>query len=128
MTVTYLHADLTGLIIGRFYHVYNQLGHGFLERVYENALTIALHKVGLAVEAQKAIRVYFEEEVVGHYFADLVVNDRVLIELEAVDTLTDQHQAQLLNYLKATSYEVGLLLNLGPEPQIVRKIYRNNRK
>ncbi len=122
------HKDLTELIIKAFYAVYNTLGYGFLEKVYENAHAIELRKLGLKVEQQARIAVYYAGQVVGEYFADLLVNDTIIVELKASRALAPEHEAQLLNYLKATSYEVGLLLNFGPEPQIKRKIYDNERK
>jgi GxxExxY protein len=122
------HADLTEKIIGAFYKVYNTLGYGFSEKVYENALAIELRKLGLKVEQQARIVVYYESEVVGEYQADLVVNDVVIVELKAARQLADEHEAQLLNYLKATPIEVGLLLNFGPKAEIKRKVYDNERK
>ena len=126
--IRYKHGDLTKQIIGIFYDVYNVLGYGFLEKVYENALAIRLRKAGFTVAQQQPITVYFDGQVVGEYFADLVVNDLVILELKAVKELTEAHEAQLVNYLKATPYEVGLLLNFGLEPQVVRKAYDNRRK
>ena len=122
------HADLTEKIIGAYYDVYNSLGYGFLEKVYENALVIELRQRGFQVEQQESIEVLYRGHVIGEYFADIVVNGLVILELKAVQKLIDQHQAQLLNYLKATSYEVGLLLNFGPKPQHIRKVYDNARK
>lgn len=122
------HVELTGEIIGGFYAVYNGLGYGFLEKVYENALAIELRQRGLQVVQQMPIKVRYQGEVVGDYFADLVVNNLVLLELKAAKKLLDEHEAQLLNYLKATPYEVGLLLNFGPEPHNVRKVYDNHLK
>ena len=122
------HKALTKRIIGVFYTVYNTLGYGFLEKVYENALAIELRKLGLKVEQQARIAVYYAGQVVGEYYADLLINDTVILELKATRTIAPEHEAQLLNYLKATPYEVGLLLNFGPEPQIKRKTYDNERK
>lgn len=122
------YTDLTGKIIGAFYTVYNSLGYGFLEKVYENALAIELQNVGLSVEQQKPIMVYYAGQPVGEYFADIVVNDVVIVELKAVKQLTVEHEAQLLNYLKAISLEVGLLFNFGPQPEFKRKAYANTRK
>ncbi len=120
-----LHGDLTDLIIKSFY---NTLGYGFLEKVYENALKIELLKLGLKVEQQKNIKVYYESEQVGEYFADLLINDSVIIELKAAENICEEHEAHLLNYLKATEIEVGLLLNFGKEPQFKRKIFTNDKK
>lgn len=122
------HEQLTKEIIGAFYEVYNLLGYGFLEKVYENSLTIELRKQGFMVEQQKPIIVRYKTETVGEYFADIVVNELVILELKATKDLSDEHEAQLLNYLKATPYEVGLLLNFGPKPKTVRKVYDNFRK
>jgi GxxExxY protein len=119
---------LTEKIIGCFYTVYNRLGYGFLERVYENALLIELRKQGLKAESQVPIHVYYEGQVVGEFFADIVVEDKVVLELKAARRLTVEHEAQLLNELNATEYEVGLLLNFGPKAEVKRKIYDNERK
>jgi len=126
--MAYKHTDITDKIISAFYTVYNTLGYGFLEKVYRNALTIEFRKLGLAVAPEAPIKVNYEGQVVGEYFADLLVADAVLVELKAARQLADQHEAQLLNYLKATPYEVGLLLNFGPKPEMRRKIYDNDRK
>jgi len=122
------HADLTKKIIGAFFKVYNILGYGFSEKVYENALVLELRKLGLQIEQQKPIVVYYGGQVVGEYFADIVVNGIVLVELKAVRKLLEAHEAQLLNYLKATTIEVGLLLNFGPKAEFQRKVYDNDRK
>jgi GxxExxY protein len=105
------HKDITELIIKAFYTVYNTLGYGFLEKVYQNALVIEMRKLGLEVIPEALIKVYYNGQVVGEYFADLLVAGVVLVEIKAVRTLVPEHEAQLLNYLKATPYEVGLLLN-----------------
>ena len=122
------HEELTQKIIGAFYTVYNSLGYGFLEKVYENALAIELIKSGLQVQKQKTISVYYDEHEVGVYYADLIVNDLVIIELKAASAIADEHYVQLLNYLKATNMEVGLLLNFGKKPEIKRKIFDNEFK
>lgn len=122
------HTGLTKQIIGGFYAVYNSLGYGFLERVYENALMIELRSRGLEPEQQKPITVYYRGEPVGEYFADIVVANMVIVELKAIQELGKAHEAQLLNYLKATTIEVGLLLNFGPKPEVRRKLYDNERK
>lgn len=127
-TNTHKHSDLTQQIIGIFYEVYNILGYGFLEKVYENALALRLRKAGRKVTQQQPITVHFDNHVIGEYCADIVVDDIIIIELKAVTQLAPEHHAQLLNYLKATQYEVGLLLNFGPKPQVARKAYDNNRK
>ncbi len=122
------HEELTQQIIKAFYTVYNALGYGFLENVYENALKIELGKMGLKVIAQHPIKVYYDHQVVGEYFADIVVEDTIIVGLKAVNALLTEHEAQLLNYLNATRCEVGLLFNFGPKPQIKRKIFDNDRK
>lgn len=124
----YKHSDVTDRIIGVFYDVYNVLGYGFLEKVYERAMVMRLEKAGLSVRPQEQIDVYFDGELIGHYIADLVVNDVVLVELKAADRLAPEHEAQLLNYLRATNIEVGLLLNFGNEAKVVRKAFDNHRK
>ena len=126
--MTAKHKALTKQIIGAFYTVYNTLGYGFLEKVYENALAIELRALGFKVEQQARIAVYYAGEVVGEYYADLLINDTVIVELKATRAIAPEHEAQLLNYLKATPFEVGLILNFGPEPQIKRKTYDNERK
>ena len=122
------HRDITDLIIKAFYTVYNALGYGFLEKVYESAMLLELRKLGLEVVPQAPIHVYYDGQRVGEYNADLLVAELVIVELKATRVLIRDHEAQLLNYLKATSYEVGLLLNFGPKPQIKRKVYDNERK
>lgn len=124
----YLHKDLTSQVINAFYKVYNTLGYGFLEKVYENALCIELKKAGISVEQQKNIKVYYENKMVGDYFADLLVNQLVIVELKAAEVLCEEHHTQLLNYLKATDKEVGLLLNFGKIPEVKRKIFMNKNK
>ena len=122
------HEQLTEQIIKGFYTVYRALGYGFLEKVYENSLAIQLRKMKLEVVPQAEIKVYYAGVVVGEYYADLLVADAVIVEVKAVRALLKEHEAQLLNYLKATPYEVGLLLNFGPKPEIKRKVYDNERK
>ena len=126
--MTLKHGDITDLIIKAFYKVYNHFGYGFLEKVYQNSLAIEMRKLKLEVIQEARIEVYYEGEVVGEYFADLLVADAVIVEIKAVKRLLPEHEAQLLNYLKATPYEVGLLLNFGPKPQIRRKVFDNSRK
>ena len=124
----YKHKELTDMIIQAFYNVYNELGYGFLENVYQNALYFELQDMGLEVEAQKAINVYYQTRLVGKYKADLIVNNLIIIELKAIDCLVEENVNQLINYLKATDKEVGLLLNFGTKPEIRRKIFDNDRK
>ncbi len=124
----YKHSELTEQIIGAFYAVYSTLGYGFLEDVYEKAMEMELKKRGLTPKTQKSIEVYYADQVIGQYYADIVVNDLVIIELKAAKYLVAEHEAQLLNYLKATPYEVGLLLNFGPKPETKRRSFDNARK
>jgi GxxExxY protein len=119
---------LTERIIEIFYKVYNTLGYGFLEKIYENAMMIEFRKAGIPAEAQSPIKVIYDGEVVGEHSADILVDKRVIIELKAAKNLVLDHHAQLLNYLKATDIEVGLLLNFGPKPEISRKVFDNMRK
>ena len=124
----YKYKELTDRVIQAFYCVYNELGFGFLENVYQNALYFELLTKGFKVEPQKSIDVYYQTQLVGKYKADLIVNDLVILELKAVDCLIAEHELQLINYLKATDKEVGLLLNFGMKPEIRRKAFDNDRK
>ncbi len=123
-----LHKELSNKIIKCFYTVYNTLGFGFLEKVYENALMIELSKNGLKAEKQKHIKVYYENQTVGEYFADIIVDDSIILELKAAEFVVEEHELQLINYLKATEIEIGLLLNFGKNPEFKRKIFTNDRK
>ena len=125
MVNEYLHQELTAEIIHRFYIVYNKLGYGFLEKVYEKALKYELEKASFFVERQRPITVFYETELVGEYYADLLVENKVIIELKAAETLCEEHELQLINYLKATDIEVGLLLNFGKKPEVKRKVFSN---
>ena len=122
------HSELTEKIISVFYDVYNELGHGFLESTYAAAMVIALQQSGLTAAREVPVPVWFRGEKVGQYFADVLVSDAVLLELKAARTLESAHEAQLLHYLKATSVEVGLLLNFGVRPQFRRSLFDNERK
>ncbi len=122
------HAAVTGPLIELFFHVYRILGYGFLEGVYGRAMLISGPRFGIDVAWQEPIQVHYEGHVVGKYFADLVVGKVVLVELKACESLAPRHEAQLLNYLKATTYEVGFLLNFGPKPQYKRMVFDNSRK
>lgn len=124
----YLFKEETEGIINAFYSVYNSLGYGFLERVYQNALYWELKQRGYACEAQKRIEVYYQGLVVGEYFADIVVNNHIILELKATSSICSEHELQLINYLKATQIEIGLLLNFGEHPQVKRKIFTNDKK
>ena len=124
----YLHKGLTDKIISCFYEVYNTLGFGFLEKVYENAMMAVLAEKRLQAKSQQPIKVYFKGSLVDDYHADIIVEDTIIVELKAVERLAEEHEHQLINYLKATNIEVGLLLNFGKKPEIRRKIFTNNRK
>src|ERR1035437_509319 len=113
---TLLHSEITGRIIKSFYEVYNTLGYGFLEKVYETSLYFELINAGLIVEKQRPIEVLYKKKLAGQYYADLIVNNSVIIELKAAEALAEEHELQLINYLKATNLEVGLLLNFGKKP------------
>lgn len=123
-----LEKELTNKIIKAYYQVYNTLGYGFLEKVYENAMYLELHKQGLDCKRQERIKVYYEGVQVGDYFADIIVENKVIIELKAAENLCYEHESQLINYLKATNIEIGLLFNFGKEAQFKRKIFTNDRK
>lgn len=122
------HKDLTGKIIGVFFEVYNELGHGFIESVYERSLEVALSSVGIKVCRKIEIPVRFRGLRVGDFEADMLVEDCVLLELKAVRALDSAHEAQLLNYLRATEIELDLLLNFGLKPQFKRMVFDNSRK
>lgn len=122
------HSQITGQVIKAFYTVYNTLGYGFLEKVYENAMFLELHEMNLKVVKQAPIAVFYKGQEVGEYFADLIVENSVIIELKAAENLLKSHEAQLLNYLKATEIEVGLLMNFGTTAEYRRKIFQNKRK
>jgi GxxExxY protein len=123
-----LHQNLSDTILKIYFEVYNVLGYGFLEKVYQNAMYFELKSKGYKVEAQKQIKVYYKSQLVGDYFADLLIDDSIILELKACECLMDEHKAQLLNYLKATDVEIGLLLNFGTAPEFKRSIYTNDRK
>ena len=126
-TDNFKHSDITEKIIKAFYKVYNTLGYGFLEKVYQNSLFIELVAMGLLVNKQEQIKVYYEEKEVGEYYADLIVEGSVIVELKAAEALCEEHEFQLINYLKATEIEVGLLLNFGKKPEFKRKVFSNKR-
>lgn len=128
MDNNFKHSDLTKKIIKAFYNVYNELGYGFLEKVYEKAMILELRELGLNCNRQQAIEVKYKNQNIGDYYADIIVNDVVIIELKAVKNIIEEHEVQLVHYLKATDIEVGLLLNFGPEPQIVRRVLTNEYK
>ena len=120
--------ELTDKILNVFYKVYGELGYGFLEKIYENAMVIELSKSGLNCMPQSPIRVLYDGQLIGEYFADILVEGKVIVEIKAAKSLIEEHEAQLLNYLKATEIEVGLLLNFGPKAEVKRKAFENTRK
>lgn len=124
----YLLKDKTQKIIKCFYEVYNTLGYGFLEKVYENAMFYELKGNGFYCEKQKKIKVIYKGDEVGEYYADLLVDNEIILELKAAEALCKENEYQLINYLKATNIEIGLLLNFGEKPEIRRKIFTNDRK
>jgi GxxExxY protein len=123
-----LHAEITRKVLVTFFEVYNELGSGFLESVYQTALAQALGAKGLHVDREVGIDVFFRHAVIGRFYADIVVDDRVILELKAARVLAPEHHAQLLHYLRATAMEVGLLLNFGPRPQFKRLVFSNSLK
>jgi len=120
--------ELTEKIIKIFYRVYNKLGYGFLEKIYENAMMIEFRREGIPAVPQSPIKVFYEGELIGEYYADILVDNKVIVEIKAEKRLTEENEAQLLNYLKATDIEVGLLLNFGTKPELKRKAFDNLRK
>ncbi len=120
--------ELTEKIIEIFYRVYNKLGYGFLEKVYENAMLKGFETADIPAVSQYAINVVYEGKIIGEYFADILVDNKVIVEIKASKSLAIENEAQLLNYLKATEIEVGLLLNYGPKPDLKRKVFDNTRK
>jgi GxxExxY protein len=123
-----LHQDLTNAILKTFFDVYNELGHGFLEKVYQNSMYLELTSRGYYVEAQKQIKVFYKGRGVGEYYADLIVNETVILELKSAACIIPEFEMQLLNYLRSTEKEVGLLLNFGKKPEFRRKVFENTRK
>ncbi len=128
MSENFKHNEITSLIIKAFYVVYNILGYGFLEKVYQNAMLLELRKSGLDAVSQIPLKVYYGGTEVGNYFADIIVNKCVIIELKAGEGFVEEHEAQLINYLRATDIEVGLLINFGVKPQFKRKVFSNKFK
>jgi len=122
------YVELTEKIIEIYYRVYNKLGYGFLEKIYENAMMIEFKKENISAVSQSAIKVLYEGEIVGEYFADILISDKIILEIKAAKNIAEEHEAQLLNYLKATNIQVGLLLNYGPKPNFKRKAFDNTRK
>lgn len=128
INLNYKHSELSETIIGVFYEVYNELGYGFLESVYRNSLQLALLARGLRVQTEVAVPVFFRGKNVGDFRADMMVNGFVMLELKTADGISIAHEAQLLNYLRATKLEIGLILNFGPKAQVRRLAYDNARK
>ncbi len=122
------HKEVSEKIIKIFYRVYNKLGYGFLEKIYEKAMMIEFKKQDIPAASQSPITVLYDNTLVGEYFADILVDNKVIVEIKATKAISIEHEAQLLNYLKATDIEVGLLLNFGPEPSIKRKVFDNLKK
>lgn len=123
MNSNLLHSDITSLVIKAFFNVYNTLGFGFLEKVYQNSLLLELKNLGLDCSASVPIDVYYHNYRVGHYVADIIVNDLVIIEIKAAESISNEHEAQIINYLKATNIEVGMLLNFGKTAQFKRRVF-----
>jgi len=124
----FIHSEMSEGIIKSYYKVYNTLGFGFLEKVYENSLAVELHRQGFNFDIQHAIDVIYEDHLVGKYYADIIVENLIIVDLKACEVLHPDHEVQLLNYLKATKIEVGLLLNFGHKPQFKRKVFNNDLK
>ncbi len=122
MEDNYRHSEITEIIIKAYFNVYNELGYGFLEKVYERAMMIELQDLGLNCKSQSEINVKYKEQLVGDYYADIIVENKVIVELKAVEKIIKIHEVQLVNYLKATGIEVGLLLNFGTKPEFKRKV------
>jgi len=128
MNSNFLHTEITSTIIKAFYNVYNTLVYEFLEKVYENAMLIELKNMGLQARKQYPISVYYEEEKVGDYIADIVVESKVIVEIKAIEKLIAEHEAQLVNYLRATDFEVGLLLNFGKKAEKKQRVLTKESK
>jgi len=118
-----MHKELTGQVLKAFYKVYNKLGYGLLEKVYENALQAELQKQGLNCISQFPIKVYYDNLVVGEYYGGLIVEEKIILELKSSELISKAHELQLINYLRATNTEIGLLLNFGKKPEFKRKIH-----
>ncbi len=122
------HKETTDKIIRAFYNVYNELGRGFLESVYQKSMAIELEELGIKNDLERPIKIYYKKKEVGDFRADIIVENTVIIELKAVRTILSEHESQIMNYLKATNIEVGLLLNFGEKAEIKRFAYDNSRK
>ena len=128
MPERFIHSELTSEIIRNIYKVYNTIGYGFLEKVYQNALLIELERSGLRCSTSYSIDVFYEDIKVGYYVADIVVQNLVIIEVKSVDSICEEHEAQLINYLKASKIEVGLIVNFGKKLQFKRKVFSSDYK
>ena len=128
MSNNFLHGECSSQIIKSFYSVYNELGFGFLEKVYQNSLIVELKKKGIYCEKSFPIDVYYKEQKVGFYLADILVEKIIVIEIKAAEAICIEHEAQLINYLKATNIEVGLLLNFGKRPEFKRRVFSSEFK
>ena len=124
----YLYSELSDNIINCYYKVYNTLGFGFLEKIYQKSLEIELRKSGLIVESQYPIKVYYDNSIVGEYYADLFLESKIIVEIKAIEILVKESELQLINYLKSTNVEVGLLLNFGKKPEVKRRVFTNDKK
>ncbi len=124
----YTHSELTGELIKAAQNVHNTLGHGFLEKVYHNAMVLELRKAGFTVASEQLIRIHYDGQVVGEYYADIVVDDKVILEIKALQAISPVHEAQLVNYLKATGIDVGLLFNFGKSLEVKRKVFETARQ
>ena len=122
------HKELTDQIIKAFYKVYNTLGYGFLEKVYESAFAYELRQMGMQIKQQHPIKVYYDGQIMGNYFADLLVEDKIILELKCAEKIANSHLLQLRNYLNATDIEVGYVFNFGPKPTFQRRFLTNDRK
>ena len=118
------HEELTHKIIGCAYSVFNELGFGFLESIYKKAMIIELAKNNLKVEAEKPLKVYYDNQIVGDFFIDLYIEDKVVVELKSVQNLIKEHEVQLVNYLQGLQKDIGLLINFGPSGVDVKRKYR----
>ena len=123
-----LHKNLSDTILKIYFEVYNGLGYGFLEKVCQDAMYLELKSQGYKVKAQKQIKVYYKSQLIGDYFADLLIENSIILEPKACRCLLDEHKSQLLNYLKATDVKIGLVLNFETTPEFKRSIYTNDRK
>ncbi len=124
----YLYSELSDNIINCYYKVYNTLGFGFLEKIYQKSLEIEFRKSGLIVESQYPIKVYYDNSIVGEYYADIFVESKIIVGIKAIEILVKESELQLINYLKSTNVEVGLLLNFGKKPEVKRRVFTNDKK